>query len=190
MDSINSYSTNPDTLKYYSEVLDELVTKFDTTKSEPISSAVETGNTYSFDATSAVKQWITGALPNYGFIIYTDLKYRKIIFASTEHPDSTLWPKLTVEYDFPSHINQQHKSVSSSSAIALRRTALGVAEIFLPFNEQCNYTVFNCAGKVISRNGVTANYDWTQVTDTPLHKGVFLIQVSTKTEKMVIRFTN
>jgi hypothetical protein len=53
-----------------------------------------------------VKYWVDNPSDNFGFMMQLDVEgyYRCVVFASSDHPDSTLWPELTVTYCIPDTI--------------------------------------------------------------------------------------
>lgn len=50
-----------------------------------------------------VQYMISNPAQNYGFImkLQSENTYNSLVFASSDHPDSTLWPELTVTYTVP-----------------------------------------------------------------------------------------
>ncbi len=75
---------------------------FSTTQNEVLfPPSISPTQDYIIDVTALVQDMISMPGSSYGFTmkLVTEQYYRSVIFASSDHPDSTLWPELTVCLD-------------------------------------------------------------------------------------------
>lgn len=68
----------------------------------------------SVDVTKLVND-IKTAKANYGFLVQlqTEAYYRCVIFASSDHPDATLWPEMEITYTVPNSITNRNAEIDN-----------------------------------------------------------------------------
>lgn len=74
-----------------------------------LSATKSTDTRYDVDLTQTVRDMRRGDVPNHGFLIRlaTEERYRALVFASSDHADPTLRPRLEVVYRLPAGIKQR-----------------------------------------------------------------------------------
>lgn len=70
---------------------------------------------YTINVTALVQDMVNDSANSYGFMmrLITEQHYRALIFASSDYPDSTRWPKLEVTYSPKNYLSQNNLSLNS-----------------------------------------------------------------------------
>lgn len=133
------------------------------------------------DVTALIQDMINNPSTSYGFMfrLVTEIKYRSMLFASSDHPDPAKHPKLVITYSDNSGIQNQARS--EQSIISSPNPFTDVTIITLPNtkNESLTLTLYNSKGQIV-RSLDNLNKDKIALYREGLPKGVYYANVYSK----------
>ena len=106
---------------------------------------------YEIDVTTLVQDMLDDTSNSFGFLIRQrhEIPYRRMVFASRDNPDQTLWPKLIINYETASYIG----SVTENQNFISVYPNPSNSQINIDFetNENLNFTIklFDPKGKLV-----------------------------------------
>jgi hypothetical protein len=138
------------------------------------------------DVTTIVNDMVQNPSSNYGimFKLITEIQWRAMIFASSDHPDSTLHPKLEVCYTSPTGIN----SISLNEEIQINpNPSTGISSIA---SESHNFDfshieILNYAGQRIFDEPIIIVNDPFVVNLSHEAKGIYFVILSGAEHRIV-----
>lgn len=161
-----------------------------TTSTNRVSLSSTSSSTQSFTNIN-MKQLIIDSRNNpstsFGFMLklQAEKSFRKLIFASSDHPTASLRPKLTIVYTVPAPIIANGNTGSSEEMNVFPNPIKGTALLKLNSakNDIANVTVCNAFGKTcaILSNDITEGYNEISLDATTLPPGMYIVTVRTST---------
>lgn len=174
------------------------------TTTNQVSLAATTSSTQNFtniNIKSFVQYWVNNPSQNFGmqFRVQTEAKYRKLIFASSDHSTPSLRPKLVVTYTVAATTSPQNREVSeptlpteNTSFKLINRFAIG--EVDVEFNSVKNgnavFSVYDMAGKEIKKQQVqlTEGKNISIVPTSGWNRGIYVATLKTDEEFFTEKF--
>ncbi|HNR19591.1 MAG TPA: DNRLRE domain-containing protein [Bacteroidia bacterium] len=136
------------------------------TTSGQISLGATTSSTQNFtniNVKTFVQYWVSNPSQNFGmqFRVQTEAKFRKVIFASSDHPTASLRPKLVVTYTVPPAIqsndedNLQRPLTSAQNYSFTLANRFSINEVYVEVNAFKNanalLAIYDMSGKEIKQ---------------------------------------
>jgi hypothetical protein len=127
------------------------------------------------DITTLTQEMVNNPAQNMGFMIqlYDESAYRGLLFASSDHPNSSLHPKLEVTY-LTSTNGLNHHSITNNLAV-VPNPSNGSFTVSIPKEIESGIVdVLDMQGKVVYSN----NFQGTQqLLNLDLNKGMYLLRI-------------
>lgn len=130
------------------------------------STTSSTQNFTNINVKNFVQYWVNNPSQNFGmqFRVQTEAKYRKVIFASSDHPTSSLRPKLVVTYTVPAanppnDENNIQRSLTADQKYSFTLTnRFAINEVYIEVNAFNNanalLSIYDMNGKEIKQQKV------------------------------------
>lgn len=166
------------------------------TTTNQISLAATTSSTQNFlniNIKTFVQYWVNNPSQNFGmqFRVQNEAKFRKLIFASSDHPTSSLRPKLIITYTAPPAISVDEKNASQRLAstpdnISFKLTnRFAINEIDVELNAEKSgngiLNIFDISGKLIKQQFIklTEGKNIAIVQTIGWNKGLYVVTLKT-----------
>jgi hypothetical protein len=133
-------------------------------------------NYLNIDVAALVQDMIDDPQTSFGFMLrlQTESPKRSLLFASSDHPNAALHPKLDICYSFSVGINALG---TEQQLVVYPNPTNGAFNITMPeILEDGNLTIYNIAGEKIYTDTVSGKY---KTVRTELSKGMYFVHVST-----------
>jgi hypothetical protein len=129
------------------------------------------------DVTEMVKFMNQHPTENYGFqvkLIEEESMYRSVVFASSDHPDSTLWPSLELFYT--DYLNTEETSFDKIDFVIYPNPNDGkfILQFCKELKEEVDVEVFNLSGRVVHRKILNNQSTIFNLSDQP--DGIYLLK--------------
>lgn len=143
--------------------------------------------------TPMVQDMIDDPANSHGFMLrlVTEVKYRRLIFASRDHPDATLHPKLTVTYTINTSVSDYKEKGSSVLIHPNPVSNVATIQVDLPNEQQLlNIAVINSIGQTVRQ--FESSEKVLHLHKNELAPGIYFLRIRSKeaiisTQKIVIQ---
>jgi hypothetical protein len=167
-----------------------------TTTTGQITLAQSTTSTQDYtgiNITSMVQDWVTNPSTNYGLTLklITESHYRSMIFASSDHGDSTKHPKLEICYvvydtngfskTATTGINSLRNNNFEFQLYPNPTNSTASIEFYNPSAGNVSYSIFNIKGELIKtmdKGKMQIGNQQFEILEQPLNKGIYLIHLT------------
>lgn len=166
------------------------------TTTNQISLGATTSSTQNFtniNVKTFVQYWVNNPSQNFGmqFRVQTEAKYRKLIFASSDHPTASLRPKLVITYTVPAAMPVTENSASLRLATTHENNSFkltnrfSINEIDVELNSvkggNALLNIFDMSGKQIKQLNikVTEGKNIAIVQTNGWNKGLYVVTLKT-----------
>lgn len=151
---------------------------------------------YTVDVTALVQDMVDDTAASFGFMLklQTEIYYRILIFASSDHPDTALHPKLVINYSNPASVAPVSKGDMGIVAYPNPATENVTINIHNPANEPAVFSLLDATGREVMRENLTLQPGTTNYTfhvGDRCQAGMYFITVAassqTFTSKIMIK---
>jgi len=159
-------------------------------------SVSQTDNYPKIPVTALVQDMVNNPSSSFGFMLrlQTEVKMRTLVFAASDHPDTSLHPKLEICYDFPVGNFENEMTKESHNYFSLvPNPANGSFAVYFTSRAASNgeIEVMGLDGKVVLRKEFQAGNGISEFENSPsLNPGIYFVIVtmnnSVSTKKLVV----
>jgi hypothetical protein len=146
------------------------------------------------NVTSLVQDMIDNPLSSFGFMLQlqTEQFYRSLVFASSDHNNAFLHPKLNVCYTASTGIKDEGNAIEEITLFPNPVTDKLTLELHISVPEDVTIDLYNALGQKIKvlHSGMISPGKWNETFDvSDITNGVYLISVSgiTTTSKRFVK---
>ena len=131
------------------------------------------------DVSQLVQDMIDNPQNSHGFLLrlITEVEYRKMIFASSNHPDTTKHPKLTINYTIPTSINEPE--LESNNISVFPNPILDYSTIYINSNNQNSFhtiSLINSYGQIVRQFNTPENE--IRFLKNDLANGIYFLRIT------------
>jgi hypothetical protein len=142
---------------------------------------------YTVDVTALLQDMVDDTAGSFGFMLklQSEIYYRILIFASSDHPDTTLHPKLVINYSNPASVEPISKSNMGIVAYPNPATQTVTIKINNTANEPAVFSLEDATGRVVMQKSIVLQNG---TTDYAFHMGeiceagMYYISVATNSQ--------